>query len=597
MQGFILSLISLFIAIGALVPVHGQTTREIIMRAMKDELARNMERLKLENLERPFFISYTISDARTMEVTATLGAVVQSSENHIRNHNVRVMVGDYSRNDENFRDISGGFRSTMLGASARIPLEDDYDGIRRALWIATDNVYKRASEQYERKIAALEQQSLSAEEAELEDFSRAPVVEYTAPPRTFKMNQNEWEEIAKELSGSFLDYPDIHSSQVRIYFFQGDLFFMNSEGSKVVQPLTLAAVQVNAATQAVDGKPVTNHQLYYAAQPDELPPLNSVKRGVRHMAEELAALRTAPVFEDSYTGPIMFEGQAVMEFFAQRFFSGSGGLLAFRRPTFSDPRISAFMGRSQGQPLDDNIGRRIVSRDLTIKATPRLKNYSGQKLIGSFHVDTEGVQPPDEIVLVENGLLKTLLNNRTPTPKVKESNGHQRPVMGSSAITTRLGPGVISVSTSKGMSESEMKDELLQLAKDEGLEYGIVVRKLTASVSGAEARLDPFAFLSMGQGGQQGASLTKPVLVYKVYVEDGREELVRSVKLGSLSISSLRRMAGASEKRVVYNTLVSGGASSSGFLAFMAPTSRKGSPGFVYCAAGLDSERAGSQKG
>ena len=190
MQGFILSLISLFIAIGALVPVHGQTTREIIMRAMKDELARNMERLKLENLERPFFISYTISDARTMEVTATLGAVVQSSENHIRNHNVRVMVGDYSRNDENFRDISGGFRSTMLGASARIPLEDDYDGIRRALWIATDNVYKRASEQYERKIAALEQQSLSAEEAELEDFSRAPVVEYTAPPRTFKMNQN-----------------------------------------------------------------------------------------------------------------------------------------------------------------------------------------------------------------------------------------------------------------------------------------------------------------------------------------------------------------------------------------------------------------------
>ena len=35
-----------------------RSTREIILLAMKDEIHRSINHLKLENLERPFYISY-----------------------------------------------------------------------------------------------------------------------------------------------------------------------------------------------------------------------------------------------------------------------------------------------------------------------------------------------------------------------------------------------------------------------------------------------------------------------------------------------------------------------------------------------------------
>lgn len=132
-------------------------------------------------------------------------------------------------------------------------------------------------------------------------------------------------------------------------------------------------------------------------------------------------------------------------------------------------------------------------------------------------------------ILVENGILKTLLTNRIPNPKVRKSNGHQRPVIRSAySSSSSLGPSVITVSTSKGKSYPELKKELLKRAREEGMEYGIIIRKLN------------------------------PVMVYRVYVEDGSEEPVRSVKLGAFSLSTLRHIASVSEKQFVYNTLASG---------------------------------------
>ena len=75
---------------------------EVIKKAMKDEMSRNMENLNLEGLEKPFFISYTISDAKTLYISSTLGAVISSIEKPYRKHKVRVLVGDYKQSNENF---------------------------------------------------------------------------------------------------------------------------------------------------------------------------------------------------------------------------------------------------------------------------------------------------------------------------------------------------------------------------------------------------------------------------------------------------------------------------------------------------------------
>ncbi|MFC1573887.1 hypothetical protein ACFL30_01755, partial [Candidatus Latescibacterota bacterium] len=278
---------------------QGESARETIFRAMKDEMNRNMNGLHLEKMERPFFISYTIHDKSTVEILASLGAIINSEESHNRNSMGRVMVGDYALNDENFRDYNFNFSSSMVGSSGQVPLENDYEGIRRALWISTDNVYKNAAELFEHKKAAIKQQTMSGEQAGLDDFSKAPVVVHKEPPRTFSVNRRKWEKIAKELSAVFRDYPDICSSRVRIFFYQGEMYLANSEGTEVAQPLTLASLQIDAYTQAVDGEPLSNHDAFFGFVPDELPSVRIMKRAVKDVAEKLNVLRSAPVFNES----------------------------------------------------------------------------------------------------------------------------------------------------------------------------------------------------------------------------------------------------------------------------------------------------------
>ena len=51
------SILSLILLLFAPVLAQKQFSQEIIQRAMRDEMARNIKRLELENLQRPFFIA------------------------------------------------------------------------------------------------------------------------------------------------------------------------------------------------------------------------------------------------------------------------------------------------------------------------------------------------------------------------------------------------------------------------------------------------------------------------------------------------------------------------------------------------------------
>lgn len=527
-----------------------EPARDIIMRAMKDEMKRNIERLSIEGMARPFFISYSIDDVASLEIVASLGSIVSSDENRNRTHSVRVMVNDYALNDENFEGM-GSYRSSMIMGMTDIPLENDYEGIRRALWVATDDTYKRAAELFEHKKAALAQQTES-ERSGIDDFSRAPVVYYDGGAADLKIDTARWENTAASLSRVFADYPDIYTSQVRIFIFSGTSYFVNTEGTEVVTPLTLASVQVNAYTQALDGEPLSDHEAWYRSTTGELPSEKDMTAGVKQMADNLVRLRSVPVYDDSYFGPVLFEGEAVAEFFSQRLFSGRESLYARRRPVTEN---TGYGYREDEETFEDRLGRRIFSREISIVDRPSLDRRDGMTLLGSYTIDREGVKPPSELVLVDNGILKTLLNNRTPTLKIKDSNGHFRPVVGGGAwISTATAPGVVEVTSSKTKSRADLKKELIKRAKDEGLDYGIIVSKLMPMTTGAQY-YDPMVRMTTSFGKGDGGSLTAPVLVYRVSVRDGSEELVRSVSLGTVGLTALRHIVGAGDNRLTVNML------------------------------------------
>jgi hypothetical protein len=550
---FKINLIIIILLLSALLFAAGNSN-EIIKKAMKDELERNLKDLAIENLGKPFFISYTICDAKTLFLQSTLGAVIKSEEKPYRTHSARVLVGSYKSNNENYADMNSMNSGNM--AQGVIPLDDDYNGIRTSLWKTTDAMYKQAAEIYESKLSAIDQQNLSEEETEIHDFSKTPIVNFAVKDVSFKFEKDEWENTATELSTIFNDYSDIFSSNVSIFFYSATIYFVNSEGTETEYPMNLAAIRINAKTQAEDGEPLFDHLLYYAEIPEDLPTLNDMKTEVKTMADNLVKMKNAPIFDDSYSGPVLFEGQAVAEIFAQSMFASTTGLTAMRQPIFGNQQMAMMLKQMMGKSIEKKLDKKIISTDLTISANPKISEFNGTNLIGSFEVDTEGVVPQDDLVLVKNGILKTLLNGRTPTTKIPDSNGHKRVSLLGGGINSETGPGVIKVTSSSSASSEELKQQLIEAAEEEGLDYAFIIRKMESPNCGRDKDISVTMLMSSFSGGGNKSLISRPLYIYKVSLEDGSEELVRTTELSGFTIKSFKDVLGVSKKQFVYNTLL-----------------------------------------
>jgi TldD protein len=140
--------------------------------------------------------------------------------------------------------------------------------------------------------------------------------------------------------------------------------------------------------------------------------------------------------------------------------------------------------------------------------------------------------------VIDNGTLKLVLTTRTPVQGSSQSTGNHR---GGGAR-----PSNLIVTSTNGMSDSELKSTLLALVKQRGLEYGVIVRELGGTALSAD---DPMAFMSMMRGGNLGR---KVLLAYRVY-PDGREELVRGVRLMDVTAESFKDILAVSTTETIYH--------------------------------------------
>jgi hypothetical protein len=512
---------------------------DIIFKAMTDELNRNIEKLQLNTYKPPFFLGYRLSYTKRVVIEASLGSLVQSEESIGKTPNVRLMIGDYSLNDENF--VGGSRRFSSGGGYLPLPLDNDYNAIRRAFWIMSDQTYKSAIESYEQKLTALKQQNREENEKP-DDFSKIQPINLSLQNIPFVFDKDKWESTIKNLSAVFKGYSKIISSSVVFYFVNGSFYYLTNEGTKIKFPGSIVCLLVNANAQADDGEQLRDHLLYYALTPEQLPSVEKIKNDINQMATNIIAMCNAPVFNDSYSGPVIFEDEAVAELFVQKLF-GSNGLIASREPVYAVQR------QEQGRinKFDNKINQRICSANIDIKATPKLKFFNNIPLVGTFDVDAEGVMPNEEMVLVERGILKTLLNDRVPTSKVKESNGYCRLTIGGS---TQKAPGVINVSYSNGSPLDSVRRKAMAEAEKDGLDYIYIIRKVEVLNIGMNQ------FIS--QNDAKNLPLSKPVSIYKVAVKTGKEELVRSALISDFPIISFKYISQGTKEQIVYNTLMRG---------------------------------------
>src|SRR5579883_374311 len=530
-------------------------TISVVEHAMNDELARAKDQLHLKGLVDPFFIAYTVADLQKLDIAASNGSLTRSDETHDRRESVRLLLNNYQFNDENFADNTGFFNFNTAPDNS-LPIEDDYEGIRRALWLSTDDLFKSANENFSKKKAALEHKQLSPELKDLPDFSPAPAIQIAEPPVQLHFDRNALEAMVKEVSAVFSTHPEIQTSSISLTITNGYEWISNTEGTHVRKPATLCQIHVQASTQAVaDGEPLMLSKDFVAKTPDRLPSKTELLSRVNETATELVALRSAPKFDKEYTGPVLFEGDAAQDFIADNVVSR---LVAQREDIFGND-VSAIFSSGKRSSLKEKLNTRILPTSVSLHDYSRMAKKNGVDLLGYYPFDDEGVQPPADLTLVDKGILKTLYMTRTPTKEVREPNGHARSFAGGLPGLTENAPapGVVEYKDTKGVKLAAMQKDLLVRAKDDGYDFGLVVRSIQGGIPSEDAG---FSLQDMLANGKR----IIPALIYKVYA-DGHEELVRGAEIGLPSIRDLREMI-SSKETVTRDMLISSG--SGGLFAF-----------------------------
>lgn len=516
-------LLSLLLFIPAL--IHAQEL-DVPLKAMKDELERNMRALVLEGYERPFFINYGMNDEFVFQATASMGALLKSNFSHLRTKaSVRVLVGSYEFNDESL-EVPGA-----LGVSPNIeialPLDDDYEGIRRSFWSATDGVYKGAAKKYKKNIETLAELKKEMKELPHRRFAKTKPTVFIQTANNSVTNREEMENYVRSISAVFKKYPNIKSSGASIFQVTGHHYFVNSEGSLYKKPVSTVLLSIPVQIKSEKGELMSDGISIMVSQFEKLPPADNVIKQAEELIVSLTALQKAPKLEEEYSGPVLFIGAPVADLFERRILSSEDRLIA-------NNAVAPLKGfQFESASTGNKIGKPTYAETLTIKVTPKRKSFEGQTLLGSFDVDPEGVEPAAETVVVENGILKTYLSDRSLTDSTQQANG------------LGIQQGVFDISFSNTTSLGALKSKLIAQAKKEGLDFALIVKDF-----------------STGQGGLSKA--------FRVWVKDGREELIQQITIKQVSSKDFKKISGATAEREVHQWR--SGFAASNIISFIVPS-------------------------
>ena len=349
----------------------------------------------------------------------------------------------------------------------------------------------------------------------------------------------------RSLSALFREAPEVLTSRVTVSSRTVITRYVNSEGTSFVRSRPRVTLQVNAATQAADGMPLEDFLAFYGRSSADLPAAEELRRQVKELGAGLARRRQAPVL-DTYNGPVLFEGQAAAELFAQAF---APKLLAMRVPIFEDARFGG-MDEAENAFLD-RLGGRVLPEFLSVTDDPTAQQSGGAPLMGSYPVDDDGVRARPT-ALIENGVLKTLLSTRTPMKGITRSSGNRR---GSGPM-----PSNLIVSAPSGVPREEMKAALLKLVQERGAPFGVVVRRL----GNPSAAMRPFGESAASRPGDRRGRVENAIAAFKV-LPDGSEEPLRLAEITGVSADSFKEIVAASKEPAVYTALFSPSSGPSAF--------------------------------
>jgi predicted Zn-dependent protease len=288
-----------------------------------------------------------------------------------------------------------------------------------------------------------------------------------------------------------------------------------------------------------------NYYVAYATKPGDLPDAATVSKGLAQAGTQLMELRSSPLVQD-FTGPVLFDAPAAGAMLAQVL---PPSITGARPPLSMAPQFDQMMERMGGRSeWMGRMGARVFPTSVTVADDPGMKDFNGKPLIGGYDVDDEGVKE-QKVTVVDHGILRDELMSRRPGPDVQPSNGHARAA--NLADTKPLSSNLI-FQTDDPVKGDALKKKFLDACKDDGHQWCLEVKRMDNPALSSVEQEDFSDFIG-GVAGGVASGMRIPLLVYRVYVADGREELVRGAIIQGLTLRSLRNLPAVGDDPAVFS--------------------------------------------
>ncbi len=494
--------------------------RERVLSALVDELSRSQKDLRLRGHEAPYFLSYAVRGIEAREVGAKYGAIFLDHARRERRLQVDVRVGSYefdNTGSQEMFDFDG--QDSGYSAGREAPLDDDPAALRNALWLLTDDLYKKALSAYLKKKGKEVYRPDDPERPS--SFSREEPHVDVMPRAERPFDAEAWKRELRAQSDRLRSHPELFDSQMRAGVDREERELANTEGARLITERVLYGLHVQAWARAPDGMLLEDSRDFYGATEVELPRGEKLSRKIDEMVGELLALRNAPVL-DPYTGPALLAPEAAGVLFHE----AVGHRLEGERQ--NDDK--------DGRTFKGQVGKPILPGFLTILDDPTLARFGGVSLNGLYKYDDQGV-PAQRTVLVDRGVLKTFLLSRAPVAGFSRSNGHGRSSPGRDPVARMAN---LIVQSDRTLSPAKLKEALLAEARRQEKPFGLLIRDVTGG------NTDTSSYAYQAFKGQ-------PRLVYKVDAKTGEETLVRGVEIVGTPLTALGKIIATGDDSRVFD--------------------------------------------
>jgi predicted Zn-dependent protease len=490
-----------------------------LLAVAESELKLSMQKLVAPDGTRPYFLQYSITDTRSINVSATLGALSHDQENHRRQLEVDLRAGDYKI--DNTHQIRGSYGSSYSwgGGTTALPLNGDPVATRQAIWLQTDERFKDAIKRLAQVKANLK---IKVEEEDLsDDFSKEEPSVYVGEWLPYESPGELAAATVRKMSRRFRSEPLIYNSGVMLMGEVTNRLAVNSEGSKLQFGRGWWRIGIYASTVAEDGMELWQYKAFDSHTFQGLPDESVLAAGVDRVIADVMALREAPIVEP-YTGPAILMNRASGVFFHEIF----------------GHRIEGHRQKDveEGQTFAKKLGKKVLPEFLSVVDDPSRRRFGDVELNGYYLFDEECV-PAQAANLVEEGILKTFLMSRSPTRGINKSNGHGRRQPGMRVVSRQ---GNLFVESSKQVSFSRLREMLIEECKKQDKEFGL----LFSDISGG---------FTMTQRWMPQAFKVQPILVYRIYADGRPDELVRGVDIVGTPLTCFSMIQATGDDPDVFN--------------------------------------------